>query len=87
MVIQGEIAAFPDFPVKKLTEKAITIKSARGHSWKACELALAQIASGRFPLGKITTHRFPLKDVDLAIKSVGGQGVPDVIHASLMPWI
>ena len=26
------------------------------------------------------------KDVDLAIKSVGGHGVPDVIHASLMPW-
>jgi hypothetical protein len=27
-----------------------------------------------------------LKDVDLAIKSVGGEGVPDVIHASLLPW-
>jgi len=25
--------------------------------------------------------------VDLAIRSVGGQGVPDVIHASLMPWM
>jgi len=23
---------------------------------------------------------------DLAIRSVGGKGVPDVIHASLMPW-
>jgi len=29
---------------------------------------------------------FGLNDVDLAIKSVGGQGLPDVIHASLMPW-
>jgi hypothetical protein len=48
---------------------------------------LAQIASKRFPLEKITTHRFGLKDVDLAIKSVGGKGVPDVIHASLMPWM
>jgi hypothetical protein len=36
--------------------------------------------------GKITTHTFGLKDVDLAIKSVGGNGVPDVIHASLLPW-
>jgi len=63
------------------------MKSARGHSFKACELALEQIASKRFPLEKITTHKFGLKDVDLAIRSVGGKGgVPDVIHASLMPW-
>jgi threonine dehydrogenase-like Zn-dependent dehydrogenase len=62
------------------------LKSARGHSYKACELALQQLASGRFPLEKVTTHRFGLKDVDLAIKSVGGHGVADVIHASLMPW-
>jgi threonine dehydrogenase-like Zn-dependent dehydrogenase len=87
MVVQGEFAEFPNFPIGKMTTKAITLKSARGHSWKACELALAQIASNRFPLEKITTHRFGLKDVDLAIKSVGGQGVPDVIHASLMPWM
>jgi threonine dehydrogenase-like Zn-dependent dehydrogenase len=87
MVVQGEFPEFPNFPIGKMTTKAITLKSARGHSWKACELALSQIASGRFPLEKITTHRFGLKDVDLAIKSVGGHGVPDVIHASLMPWL
>ena len=69
-----------------MTVKFITLKSARGHSYEACELALAQLASKRFPLEKVTTHRFGLKDVDLAIKSVGGKGVPDVIHASLMPW-
>jgi threonine dehydrogenase-like Zn-dependent dehydrogenase len=87
MVIQGEFPEFPNFPIGKVTTKAVTIKSARGHSWKACELALSQIASRRFPLEKVTTHRFALKDVDLAIKSVGGQGLPDVIHASLMPWM
>ena len=54
--------------------KFITMKSARGHSYQACELALEQIASKRFPLEKITTHRFGLKDVDLAIRSVGGNG-------------
>jgi threonine dehydrogenase-like Zn-dependent dehydrogenase len=86
MVVQGEMAQFPDFPIGRMTVKFITLKSARGHSYKACELALEQIASKRFPLEKITTHRFGLKDVDLAIRSVGGHGVPDVIHASLMPW-
>jgi threonine dehydrogenase-like Zn-dependent dehydrogenase len=86
MVVQGEMAQFPNFPIGRMTVKFITLKSARGHSYKACELALEQLASKRFPLEKITTHRFGLKDVDLAIKSVGGHGVPDVIHASLMPW-
>ena len=86
IVIQGEMAEFPNFPVGKVTVKFITIKSARGHSFKACELALQQLASHRFPLERVTTHKFGLKDVDLAIRSVGGHGVPDVIHASLMPW-
>lgn len=85
LLIQGELAAFPDFPVKQLTEKAITIKSARGHSYRACELALEQLASGRFPLEKLATHRFPLEDVDLAIRTLGGEGADDVIHISLMP--
>jgi threonine dehydrogenase-like Zn-dependent dehydrogenase len=88
MVVQGEMKEFPNFPLEKVTIKWITIKSARGHSYKACELALEQLASKRFPLDLVTTHRFGLKDVDLAIRSVGNQagGVPDVIHASLMPW-
>jgi len=86
MVVQGEMKEFPNFPLERVTVKFITIKSARGHSFKACELALAQLASKRFPLDKVTTHRFGLKDVDLAIRSVGGHGVPDVIHASLLPW-
>jgi threonine dehydrogenase-like Zn-dependent dehydrogenase len=86
IVVQGEMKEFPSFPLEKVTVKFVTIKSARGHSYKACELALAQLASKRFPLEKVTTHRFGLKDVDLAIRSVGGKGVPDVIHASLLPW-
>src|SRR6201988_3874508 len=86
IVAQGEMAQFPNFPLEKFTVKLLTMKSTPGHSFKACELALEQIASKRFPLEKITTHRFGLKDVDLAIRSVGGNGVPDVIHASLMPW-
>jgi threonine dehydrogenase-like Zn-dependent dehydrogenase len=87
IVVQGELKEFPNFPLERVTVKFITIKSARGHSYRACELALAQLASRRFALEKVTTHRFGLKDVDLAIRSVGGQGVPDVIHASLMPWL
>ena len=86
IVVQGEMNEFPNFPIAKVTLKFITIKSARGHSYKACELALQQLASHRFPLEKVTTHTFGLADTALAIKSVGGEGAPGVIHVSLMPW-
>ncbi|SNS94752.1 Threonine dehydrogenase [Noviherbaspirillum humi] len=87
MLIQGEMAEFPNFPIGKVTTKYITIKSARGHSYRACELALQQLASKRFPLELLTTHRFGLKDTEYAIKSVGGEGAKDVVHVSLMPWM
>lgn len=87
LLIQGEMADFPNFPIGKITVKYITIKSARGHSYKACELALQQLASKRFPLELLTTHRFGLKDAEYAIKSVGGEGAKDVVHVSLMPWL
>jgi threonine dehydrogenase-like Zn-dependent dehydrogenase len=80
LLIQGELAAFPDFPIKQLTEKAITIKSARGHSYRSCELALAQLASHRFPLERLLTHSYGLSAVDRALRSLG-----DAIHVSLLP--
>jgi threonine dehydrogenase-like Zn-dependent dehydrogenase len=86
LLIQGEMAAFPDFPVKRVTEKAITIKSARGHSFRACELALRQLASRRFPLDLLTSHTFGLSQVDRAIRAVGGEVEEDVVHVSLLPW-
>jgi threonine dehydrogenase-like Zn-dependent dehydrogenase len=86
LLIQGEMREFPSFPIGLVTEKANTIKSARAHSFKACELAIEQLASRRFPLDLLTTHTFGLDRVDLAIKSVGGEGEAGVIHVSLLPW-
>jgi threonine dehydrogenase-like Zn-dependent dehydrogenase len=87
MVVQGEgNQKFPDFPIGRLTRKGMTLKSARGHSYRSVEMALQLLASKRFPLDLITTHRFGLGQVDYAIKSVGGQGAPGAIHVSVMPW-
>jgi threonine dehydrogenase-like Zn-dependent dehydrogenase len=86
LLVQGELAAFPEFPIKQLTEKAITIKSARGHSYRAVELAIEQLASRRFPLELLTTHEFGLADTDRAIRAVGGEVEDGVIHVSLIPW-
>jgi threonine dehydrogenase-like Zn-dependent dehydrogenase len=86
LLVQGEMADFPNFPLGKVTVKYITIKSARGHSYRSCELALQQLASHRFPLELVTTHTFGLSEAEYAIKSVGNEGAKDVIHVSLLPW-
>ena len=87
MVVQGEgNQEFPSFPIGRMTRKGITLKSARGHSHRAVELALQHLASRRFPLELMMTHTFRLAEVDYAIKSVGGEGAPGAIHVSVMPW-
>jgi threonine dehydrogenase-like Zn-dependent dehydrogenase len=87
MVVQGEgNQKFPDFPIGRLTRKGMTLKSARGHSYRSVEMGLQLLASRRFPLDLITTHRFGLTEVDYAIKSVGGQGAAGAIHVSVLPW-
>jgi hypothetical protein len=72
--------------MEEVTLKYVTIKSARGHSYLAVELALQQLGSHRFPIENALTHSFSLKDVDLAIRSVGGAGVKDPIHVNVKPW-
>jgi threonine dehydrogenase-like Zn-dependent dehydrogenase len=69
-----------------MTEKCIALKSARGHGYRAVEQALELLASRRFPLERLGTHRFGLEDVDRAIRAVGGELEEDAIHVSLMPW-
>jgi threonine dehydrogenase-like Zn-dependent dehydrogenase len=87
MVVQAEGSQeFPAFPIGRLTRKAVTLKSARGHSHRAVELALQLLASHRFPIELMMTHTFGLSEVDAAIKSVGGQGAPGAIHVSVLPW-
>ncbi|MBV8906426.1 MAG: zinc-binding dehydrogenase [Acidobacteriia bacterium] len=74
------------FPLSDLLNRRLLLRPCRGHSFAAVELALEYIASGRFPLERVATHSFGLNDVDLALRSVGGQGAPGAIHVTVLPW-
>ena len=75
------------FELSDLLSRRLTLKPCRGHSYESVELALRYIASGRFPLHLMATHRFGLADVDLAVRSVGGQGAPGAVHVTVLPWL
>lgn len=75
-----------EFQISDLLAGRLTLRPCRGHSFAAVELALQYIASHRFPLERMATHRFGLRDVDLAVRSVGGEGVPGAIHVTVLPW-
>jgi threonine dehydrogenase-like Zn-dependent dehydrogenase len=79
-------AMHPDFHAGELLARRVTLRPCRGHSYESVEMALRLIASGRFPLQLMATHRFGLADVDLAVRSVGGEGSEGAVHVTVMPW-
>ncbi len=79
-------ACVPDFDSDLLFKKVLTVKGMRGHSYRAVEMALDLIASGRHPLDKLCTHVFGLDEVAEALRTVGGEGRPDAIHCNVDPW-
>lgn len=75
----------PEFDSDVLIARFLTVKGMRGHSYEAVELGLQIIASGRYPLQDMCTHTFGLREVDEALRTVGGEGQPDAIHCSVDP--
>lgn len=75
----------PNFPANEMNAKRLTLRAARGHSFQAVETAIELISSGDYAVEEMATHQFKLPDVDLAIRSIGGQGVSGAIHVSIIP--
>ena len=75
-----------DFQIGKLLAGRLTLQACRGHSYESVELGLRYLESGRFPLHLMAKHRFGLAQVDLTVRSVGGQGAPGAVHVMVLPW-
>lgn len=73
-------------PFRKITQRCLTVRGARGHSYAAVEWAIGLMTSGRVDLTGMCSLEVPLGDTDRAIRGTGGRlGIP-VIHAAIMPW-
>ena len=76
----------PDFVSDKIVMKEITIRGAIGVTSTGYRRAIEMIESGRTPIAKMHTHAFPLRDAELAIRTLARE-IPDEqsIHSCLLP--
>jgi threonine dehydrogenase-like Zn-dependent dehydrogenase len=74
-----------NFVPDKLFLKEITLKGVYGHDWLSVRRAIALIESGQHPLDRLCTHTFPLADVDLALRTLGGEAGDGAIHVTVVP--
>lgn len=74
-----------EFESDLLISKFLTVKGMRGHSYRSVEMALGIIASRRYPLEALSTHRFTLAETDEALRTLVGRGRPNAIHCTVFP--
>lgn len=65
--------------------KELTIKGVRGRDFQSVEDALRIIGSNKYPLHRLRTHRFPLTEVDHALRVLGERRDPSAIHIAITP--
>ncbi|GEO27847.1 putative alcohol dehydrogenase adh [Alicyclobacillus acidoterrestris] len=79
-------AKIPEWDSDLVLSKSLTIKGLRGHSYRSVEMAIQCIASGKFPVSMLQSHRYGLQDVDLALRTADGKGEPNPLLVAVDPW-
>lgn len=74
------------FVADPIVSRVLRVQGVRGHSYQSVERALALIASRRLPLELMCTDTYGLRDVDCAIRRLGGEDGSDAIHVTVLPW-
>jgi threonine dehydrogenase-like Zn-dependent dehydrogenase len=86
LLIAARKGAIQGFDMDQVVNKQIILRGTRGHSFEAVELALQTMAAGTFPLEKMSSHVVGLKEIDRALKMVGGESAERSIHITVDPW-
>lgn len=77
--------SIPEFNIDLVIKNTLNIKGVRGHSYQSVKMATEFIASGRFPLSKLNSHNYRLDQVNLALKTAGGEGEPSPLLVTVTP--
>ncbi|WP_338448731.1 zinc-binding dehydrogenase [Niallia oryzisoli] len=75
----------PELDIDTVIKKQLTLKGVRGHSYESVQMATELISSGRFPLSKLNSHNYRLDQVDLALRTAGGEGEPSPLLVTVTP--
>jgi threonine dehydrogenase-like Zn-dependent dehydrogenase len=86
LLVAARKGAIAGFDLDQIVNKQIVLRGTRGHSFQAVELALKTMAAGTFPLERMSSHVIGLKDIDHALKMVGGESSERSIHITVDPW-
>ena len=80
----GALKPAEGFNPDMLVTKEITIKGVRGRTARQIKKALRIIESGKYPLEKLSTHKFSIEEAEKALLTVGGEGEKGAIHISVI---
>jgi threonine dehydrogenase-like Zn-dependent dehydrogenase len=80
--------SIPDFISDKIVMKEISIRGAIGVTSSGYSSAIRLLEARRYPIEKMHTHDFSLRDAELAIKTLARE-IPDEesIHSCLIPEV
>ncbi|WAH35604.1 zinc-dependent alcohol dehydrogenase [Alicyclobacillus dauci] len=79
-------AKVPEWDSDLVLAKSLTVKGLRGHSYRSVKMAINCIASGTFPISILQSHSFGLNQVDVALRTAGGEGEPNPLLVAVEPW-
>jgi threonine dehydrogenase-like Zn-dependent dehydrogenase len=67
-----------------LIRKEITMKGVRGRTAPDLKKALRLIEAGKYPLQRLSTHKFSIEETEKALLTIGGEGERGAIHVAVV---